>query len=70
MSLAFVSDPKPLALELQALESSGVGEVISEPCIVTTNRRAATIRQGQQLLFVIVDKEGRLSTEFKDAVLE
>ena len=70
MSLAFVSDPKLLALELQALESSGVGEVISEPRIVTTNRRAATIRQGQQLPFVTVDKEGRSSTEFKDAVLE
>ena len=47
MSLAFVSNPKLLALELQALESSGVGEVISEPRIVTTNRRAATIRQDQ-----------------------
>ena len=47
MSLAFVSDPKLLALELQALESSGAGEVISELRFVTTNRRAATIRQGQ-----------------------
>ena len=70
LSLAFVSDPKLLALELQALESSGVGEVISEPRIVTTNRRAATIRQGQQLPFVTVDEDGRSSTEFKDAVLE
>lgn len=70
LSLAFVSDPKLLALELQALESSGIGEVISEPRIVTTNRRAATIRQGQQLPFVTVDNEGRTSTEFKDAVLE
>ncbi len=70
LSLAFVSDPKLLALELQALESSGVGEVISEPRIVTTNRRAATIRQGQQLPFVTVDEEGRTTTEFKDAVLE
>ena len=37
---------------------------------MTTNRRAATIRQGQQLPFVTVDNEGRTSTEFKDAVLE
>jgi type IV pilus assembly protein PilQ len=44
--------------------------VISEPRIVTTNRCAATIRQGQQLPFVTVDNEGRTSTEFKDAVLE
>jgi len=51
-------------------KSSGVGEVISEPRIVTTNRRAATIRQGQQLPFVTVDEEGRTTTEFKDAVLE
>ena len=44
--------------------------MISEPRIVTTNRCAATIRQGQQLPFVTVDNEGRTSTEFKDAVLE
>ena len=59
-----------MALELQVLESSSIGEVISEPRIVTTNRRSATNRQGQQLPIVTVDNEGRTSTEFKDAVLE
>lgn len=70
LSLAFVSDPRLLSLELQALEASGAGEVISEPRIVTTNRRPATIRQGEQLPFVTVDENGRSQTEFKDAVLE
>ena len=70
LSLAFVSDPRLLSLELQALEASGAGEVISEPRIVTTNRRPATIRQGEQLPFVTVDENGQSRTEFKDAVLE
>lgn len=70
LSLAFVSDPRLLSLELQALEASGAGEVISEPRIVTTNRRPATIRQGEQLPFVSVNENGQSRTEFKDAVLE
>ncbi len=70
LSLAFVSDPRLLALELQAIEATGGGEVISEPRIVTSNRRPATIRQGEQLPFVTVDQNGQSRTEFKDAVLE
>ena len=70
LALAFISDPRLLSLELSALEASGAGEVISEPRIVTTNRRPATIRQGSQIPFVTRDENGQSRTEFKDAVLE
>jgi Type II secretory pathway, component HofQ len=47
--------------ELSALEASGAGEVISEPRIVTTNRRPATIRQGSQISFVTRDENGAIT---------
>lgn len=70
LSLAFISDRHLLALEVDALEAAGAGEVISEPRIVTTNRRPATIRQGQQVPFATLDDKGQRRIEFKDAVLE
>lgn len=70
LAVSIVDNPQLLQLELAALEASGAGEVISEPRVVTTNRRQATIRQGQQVPFVMRDKDGVTQTEFKDAVLE
>lgn len=70
LAVSIVDHPQLLALELAALEASGSGEVISEPRVVTTNRRQATIRQGQQVPFVTRDQDGVPKTEFKDAVLE
>lgn len=70
LAVSIIDHPHLLALELAALEASGSGEVISEPRVVTTNRRQATIRQGQQVPFVTRDQDGVPKTEFKDAVLE
>ncbi|NBS11228.1 MAG: hypothetical protein EBS77_00970 [Gammaproteobacteria bacterium] len=70
LAVSIVEHPHLLALELAALEASGSGEVISEPRVVTTNRRQATIRQGQQVPFITRDQDGVPKTEFKDAVLE
>ena len=49
-----------LGLELSAMQSGGRGEIISNPTVLTTSRKAAYIKQGS---------EGT-NTQFKEAVME
>ncbi|MFI3189535.1 pilus assembly protein PilQ [Crenothrix sp. D3] len=62
-----------LNLELQALQSQGKGELISNPRVMTTDRCQATIRQGVQIPYTSVTGTGNTITSttiFKDALLE
>ncbi|PWD87263.1 hypothetical protein DC080_00070 [Ignatzschineria cameli] len=58
-----------LGLEISAMQSEGRGEMLSNPTILTTSRRAAYIKQGTEVSYSTSSNEGT-NTEFKDAVME
>ncbi len=58
-----------LDLELSALESEGVGELISSPRLVTANQQEAYIEQGEEIPYQEATSSGATSVEFKKAVL-
>ncbi len=60
-------------VELSALQQEGRGEVISNPRIVTSNQREATISQGQEIGYITVtggQSNSVPTVEFKDVLLE
>jgi len=64
-----------LDVELQALETKGKGEVISNPRVITSNQKAAVIRQGDEVGYVTTQASGtttvpQASVEFKEVLLE
>ena len=62
-----------LNLELQALQSQGKGELISNPRVMTSDRCQATIKQGVQIPYSSSSGSGGTitnTTVFVDAVLE
>ncbi len=56
-------------LELSALQAEGRGEVLSNPRVVTTNRKQATIEQGVEIPYQEASSSGATSVSFKKAVL-
>lgn len=68
IALGFIQNSLLLSAELSALESSGTGEVISQPKVITTNGKAASITSGQQIPYQTVE-DGSTSTAFKDVAL-
>lgn len=56
-------------LELQALQAEGVGEVVSNPRIITANGKEASIEQGQEIPYQESASSGATSVQFKKAVL-
>lgn len=62
-----------LNLELQALQSQGKGELISNPRVMTSDRCQATIKQGVQIPYTSATTGGTTTTSttiFVDALLE
>ncbi|WP_163369382.1 type IV pilus secretin PilQ [Endozoicomonas acroporae] len=58
-----------LNLELSALLSDGGGEVISQPKIITADKKTAIIRSGEEIPFEEKTSSGATSVAFKDALL-
>jgi type IV pilus assembly protein PilQ len=58
-----------LDLELSALQAEGRGEVLSNPRVVTTNRKQARIEQGTEIPYLEQSSSGATSISFKKAVL-
>lgn len=58
-----------LGLEISAMQSEGRGEMLSNPTILTTNRKAAYIKQGTEVSYSTSSNEGT-NTEFKEVVME
>lgn len=61
-----------LSLELSAMESEGVGKIVSSPRLMTADKSEATIKQGQQVPYrscKASNNETVCTTDFKDAVL-
>jgi len=59
-----------LELELSALQAEGEGEIISNPRVVTSNRKEALISQGTEFPYQEGTASGATNTEFKEAVLQ
>ena len=59
-----------LDLELTALETEGIGEVISTPRVITANQAEAFIQQGVEIPFELATSSGATAIQFKEAVLE
>ena len=59
-----------LEAQIQALETNSLGKIISSPKITTMDNVKATIKQGQEIPYVTIDKDGNRSITFKEAVLK
>jgi type IV pilus assembly protein PilQ len=71
-SLFSASMSQILNLEIAALESDGVGKIISSPRVITANNKKAKINDGTQIPYVVstVSSSGTSQTVmFKDAML-
>jgi len=58
-----------LDAKLSALEDTGEGRIISSPRVTTIDNVKATIKQGEEIPYVVKDEDGTNSVEFKDAAL-
>ncbi len=59
-----------LDAKLSALETTGDGKIISSPKVTTLDSVTATIKQGEEIPYTVVDSDGKETTEFKEAVLK
>lgn len=70
-SIAFtvLSGGNLLDLELSALQGEEVGEIVSSPRVVTSDRHEAFIEQGVEVPYLSATSSGATQVEFKKAVL-
>lgn len=59
-----------LDAKLSALETSGDGKIISSPKVTTLDSVTATIKQGEEIPYTVIDSDGNASTAFKEATLK
>lgn len=69
LGIGFITDNTILDLELTAMESTGNGEVISQPKVVTSDKETAKILKGTEIPYQEASSSGATTTSFKDAVL-
>ena len=60
MNLGFITDNTILDLELTAMETSGNGEVISQPKVVTSDKETAKILKGTEVPYQEASSSGLL----------
>ena len=74
-SLSYLSNNLLIDLELSALESGGFGEIVSQPKVLTADKKKASIKSGVEIPYQAVTNNGDASgavveTQFKEAVLQ
>ncbi len=69
LAIGFATNSTLLNLELSALESSGKGEIISQPKVFTADKTTARIESGTEIPYQEASSSGATSTSFKKAVL-
>lgn len=69
IGIGFVTDNTVLDLQLSAMESTGNGEVISQPKVVTSDKETAKILKGSEIPYQEASSSGATTTRFADAVL-
>ncbi len=73
LALSILNAGYLLDVELSAMQQESRGEVISNPRVVTSNQKEATIRQGKEIGYLTVSggQGGNVPTvQFKEALLE
>ncbi len=68
-ALGYFKNNKFLNLELSAIETSGDGEVVSQPKIITGDKQNAVIKSGSEIAYQETAPNGGTTTAFKDAAL-
>lgn len=69
IGIGFLSNNVVLDLQLSAMESSGNGEIVSQPKVVTSDKETAKILKGQEIPYQEASSSGATSTSFKEAAL-
>lgn len=69
-AIGFTSKDLFLTAELQALEASGQGEIVSQPKVITGDKLPATIKSGTEIPYQEGAASGATTTQFKEAVLK
>lgn len=71
-NLGFISGNgrRLIDLQLSAIESSGHGEVVTQPKIITGDKQEATIKSGRKIPYQETSPNGASTVSFEDAVLE
>ena len=74
-SLSYLSSNLLIDLELSALEAGGFGEIVSQPKVLTADKRKASIKSGVEIPYQAVTNNGDASgavveTQFKEVVLQ
>ncbi len=69
IALGMLSNNSLLDLELSALQAEGRGEVVSNPRVITSNQKEATIEQGSEIPYQQASSSGATNVSFKKAVL-
>ncbi|MCM2320120.1 MAG: type IV pilus secretin PilQ [Pseudomonas sp.] len=69
IGIGYVTDNLLLDLELTAMESTGNGEVVSQPKVVTSDKETAKILTGTEIPYQEASSSGATSTSFKSAAL-
>ncbi len=70
LSLGYANSKMMINAELSALETSGRGEVVSQPKVVTGDKQKAFIRSGQEVPYLEASSSGRATIKYKEAVLK
>jgi type IV pilus assembly protein PilQ len=70
IAIGFTANDILLQAELSALESSGRGEIVSQPKVLTGDKQKATISQGTEIPYQKAAASGETTVEFKEAVLK
>ena len=69
IAFGYIGTDVLLDLELNAFESDGQIEIVSQPRVVTADRQTASIKSGQEVPYQEASSSGATSTEFKEATL-
>ena len=74
-ALSYLSDNLLIDLELSALEAGGFGEIVSQPKVLTADKKKASIKSGVEIPYQAVTNNtdsanSVVETQFKEAVLQ
>lgn len=69
LALAKLGQGVLLDLELSAMESEGIGKIVSSPRIITANQQSAMIEAGEEIPYQQETSSGATNIAFKKAVL-
>ena len=69
LGLALISNSSIIDMELQALERTGRGRIVSAPKVVTLDNKEAVVESGDEVPFKTESADSGPKVEFKDAMI-